>query len=405
MLGPISISIAMKHLYIHIPFCQHRCSYCDFNSYAHMEHRIEAYVTALCAELALLATTITPTPPRSAEAAALRPSIFLGGGTPTMLSLAQIERILTAADQIVPLAHAEVTCEANPGTLLHPDYLCGLRQVGVNRLSLGVQSLHNPTLRILGRIHNAQEAHQSYLHAREAGFDSINLDLIFALPGQTLEQWETTLVEIARWQPDHLALYSLILEEQTPLYAQVTAGRIRLPDDDHSAAMYELAMEYLAAQGYVQYEISNVARTHTTAPLPSHACHHNLAYWLNSDYLAAGAGAYGHLTTPPDPHRYANRLTIDDYLHALHVGQRPVAEIIPLTPADLYAETMMMGLRLNIGVSSAHFAARCGAALDAVYADEIADLVAQGWLTRDAERVSFTPRGRMIGNQIFQRFL
>ncbi|EFO79542.1 putative oxygen-independent coproporphyrinogen III oxidase [Oscillochloris trichoides DG-6] len=394
----------MKHLYIHIPFCHRRCSYCDFNSYANMDDRIEPYVAALCAELAMLAS-ITPTPPVSAEAAALRPTIFLGGGTPTMLTLDQIERVLVAASQIVPLAGAEISCEANPGTLLDPDYLRGLRQLGVNRLSLGVQSLHNPTLRILGRIHSAEEAHQSYLQAREAGFESISLDFIFGLPGQTLEDWETTLNEISTWQPDHLSLYSLILEEQTPLYAQVTAGRIRLPDDDRSATMYEMAIEHLAANGYVQYEISNFARSHTAGPLPSHACQHNLAYWLNSDYLAAGAGAYGHLTLPPDPHRYANRLTIEGYMAALDAGQRPLAEIIPLSPADICAETMMMGLRLNIGVGAAHFAARCGHPLDAIYSSEIADLLAQGLLQRDTERVWLTPRGRMIGNQVFQRFL
>ncbi|WP_129628653.1 radical SAM family heme chaperone HemW [Candidatus Oscillochloris fontis] len=395
----------MKHLYIHIPFCHRRCSYCDFNSYANVDDRIDAYVTALCAELAMLATSVIPTPPVSTEAAALRPTIFFGGGTPTMLTLDQIERILVAASQIVPLADAEISCEANPGTLLAPDYLRGLCQLGVNRLSLGVQSLHNPTLRILGRIHNAEEAQQSYLQARAAGFESINLDFIFGLPGQTLEDWEQTLAAITVWQPDHLALYSLILEEQTPLYAQVTAGRVRLPDDDRSATMYEMALEHLAANGYLQYEISNFARTSAAGPLPSHACQHNLAYWLNSDYLAAGAGAYGHITTPHDRHRYANRLTIDGYLAALAAAQRPVAEIIPLTPADLCAETMMMGLRLNMGVGAAHFAARCGMALATVYGGEIANLVALGLLEQDAERVWLTPRGRMIGNQVFQHFL
>src|SRR5687767_6693027 len=187
----------MKHLYIHIPFCHRRCSYCDFNTYANMDHRIEAYVGALCAELRMLADQVRPAPPASAEAAALRPTIFLGGGTPTMLTLGQMERVLEAAAAIVPLEGAGVSSEANPGTVLGRDYLRGLRSLGVNRLSMGVQSLHDPTLRVLGRIHTADEARRSYVEAREAGFDNLNLDFIFGLPGQEQGQWEQTLDTIA----------------------------------------------------------------------------------------------------------------------------------------------------------------------------------------------------------------
>jgi oxygen-independent coproporphyrinogen-3 oxidase len=422
----------MKHLYIHIPFCHRRCAYCDFNTYANMDDRIEAYVVALCAELHLLAETVAPAPPASTEAAALRPTIFLGGGTPTMLSLGQMERVLDAASAIVPLDGAEVSSEANPGTVLGRDYLRGLRQLGVNRLSMGVQSLHDPTLRILGRIHTADEARQSYIEAREAGFDNINLDFIFGLPGQDQAQWEATLDEIVAWEVDHFSLYSLILEEQTPLFAQVTAGRVSVPDDDATATMYEAAMEHFAAAGYMQYEISNWARaagrlggvarpsekesfphlfcedsgeSHALAAVPSRACHHNLAYWLNSDYLAAGAGAYGHITTGDSPHRYYDILAIDAYIAAMDAGHRPLAETIPLAAGDIRAETMMMGLRLNAGVGEEHFAARCGASLSDVYGPEVADLTSQGMIERIAGRVRLTPRGRMLGNQVFLRFL
>ncbi len=249
----------MSHLYIHIPFCHRRCAYCDFNTYANLEQRIDAYVDALCTELHMLAE-LRPAPPRSQEAAALGPTIFFGGGTPTMLSLDQFERILTAASHLVPLNQAEITSEANPGTLLDPDYLRGLRALGVNRLSMGVQSLHDPTLRMLGRIHTAAEAHQSVEHARAAGFDNLNLDFIFGLPGQSLVAWEQTLETIITWEIEHFSLYSLILEEQTPLFAQVTAGRLTIPDDDATAAMYEAAMSRLGAAGYIQYEISNWVR-------------------------------------------------------------------------------------------------------------------------------------------------
>ena len=392
------------HLYLHIPFCHRRCAYCDFNTYANMDARIEAYVQALCAELGMLARQFAPAPPPSAEAAALRPTIFFGGGTPTMLSLGQMERVLNAAAALVPLADAEITSEANPGTVLGRDYLHGLRALGFNRLSLGVQSLHDPTLRLLGRIHTADEARQSYAEARAAGFDNLNLDFIFGLPGQDEAQWAATLATIATWEVTHFSLYALILEEGTPLYAQLTAGRVSVPDDDATGAMYETAMEALGAAGYVQYEISNWVRPDGGEVLPGspqRACHHNLAYWLNSDYLAAGAGAHGHRY----PRRYSDLLGIDDYIKAVGAGRLPVAEEHTLTPHDLRAETMLMGMRLNIGVSEAHFAARCGMSLDTAYSEALGELVGLGLIERVAGRVRFTPRGRMLGNRVFERFV
>lgn len=396
----------VKHLYIHIPFCTRRCAYCDFNTYANMEHRIAAYVDALCAELAMLAAVIPP-PPLSAEAAALRPTIFFGGGTPTLLSIAQFERILRAAGALVPLDGAEITSEANPGSEIDRDYLRELRALGVNRLSMGVQSLHDPTLRVLGRTHDAADAYASYNDARAAGFANINLDFIFGLPGQDQAQWERTLATITDWGVDHFSLYSLILEERTPLYAQVTSGRVVVPDSDATAAMYEAAIAALAAAGYAQYEISNWAKS--IAPTDwqrqffdaTLACHHNLAYWLNSDYLAAGAGAHGHLY----PQRYANILGIDDYIKAIQSGVRPIAETTPLTAADLRAETMFMGLRLNSGVSEAHFAARCGLSLDAAYGATLDELLELQLIERSAGRVRLTERGRMLGNRVFERFV
>jgi oxygen-independent coproporphyrinogen-3 oxidase len=396
----------VKHLYIHIPFCARRCAYCDFNTYANMEHRIAAYVDALCAELAMLADVIPPLPV-SAEAQALRPTIFFGGGTPTMLSIAQFERILQAAGALVPLEGAEISSEANPGSEIDRTYLRELRSLGVNRLSMGVQSLHDPTLRILGRTHDAADAYRSFNDARAAGFDNINLDFIFGLPGQDLAQWERTLTTITDWGVDHFSLYSLIVEERTPLYAQVTSGRVTVPDSDATAAMYEAAITTFAAAGYMQYEISNWAKK--VGPMdwrsqsigPTLACHHNLAYWLNSDYLAAGAGAHGHLY----PQRYANILGIDDYIATARSGARPVADTTPLDAADLRAETMFMGLRLNSGVSEAHFAERCGISLDEAYGSVLNELLELHLIERNAGRVLLTERGRMLGNRVFERFV
>ncbi len=331
----------MKHLYIHIPFCQRRCSYCDFNTYANMEDRIEAYVQALCVELetrgkALGAGTAelsssTPSLVSGLTRAHLSPTIFLGGGTPTMLSLGQMERVLAAANTVVPVAGAEVTTEANPGTVIDEAYLRGLRSLGINRISFGVQSLHDPTLRVLGRIHTAAEAVETFRQAQRAGFERINLDFIFGLPGQTQPQWDWTLDRLVEIEPEHVSLYSLIVEEGTPLHQQVTHGSITVPDDDATAAMYERAMERLAAAGYAQYEISNWAKgsgrptaAHESAfqpLLPRGACHHNVAYWLDADYVGAGAGAHGHIY----PQRWHDLLGVNDYIAAVRNGRLLVA--------------------------------------------------------------------------------
>ncbi|MDQ2996931.1 MAG: radical SAM family heme chaperone HemW [Chloroflexota bacterium] len=432
----------VKHLYIHIPFCHRRCAYCDFNTYANMDDRMEAYVDALCSELAnirqgdketrrqgdsqdrVLSPLLPFSPSPDLTRASLRPTIFLGGGTPSMLPLPLMEQVLKAANELIPLAGAEVTVEANPGTVLGRDYLRQLRSLGVNRLSMGVQSLHDPTLRVLGRIHTAAEARASYEDARRAGFENINLDFIFGLPGQTIEQWDATLREIGDWQTDHFSLYSLILEATTPLYAQVVGGRLSVPDEDATADMYERAIELLGAAGYEQYEISNWAiidketgrlgDMRTAAddnwlpvskspclPIPRRACHHNLAYWLNADYLACGAGAHGHQF----PQRYSDVLGIDDYISRVQSGRSPIAETIALSERDLAAETMFMGLRLNVGVSYAHFRDRCGAELEHVYGNLLTDLVGLDLLERDERGVRLTEHGRMLGNQVFARFV
>jgi oxygen-independent coproporphyrinogen III oxidase len=425
----------VKHLYIHIPFCHRRCAYCDFNTYANMDDRMAAYVDALCTEIREWGSEIGNSPSLALPVASrqpltrasLRPTVFLGGGTPSMLPLPLMEQVLAAANELIPFAGAEVTVEANPGTVLGRDYLRQLRGLGVNRLSMGVQSLHDPTLRVLGRIHTAAEARVSYEDARRAGFENINLDFIFGLPGQTIGQWDATLREIGDWQTDHFSLYSLILEATTPLYAQVVGGRLSVPDEDATADMYERAIDLLGAAGYVQYEISNWARNQNREPdqrpttkeqnqldsaihnaqfatdisIPSHACHHNLAYWLNADYLACGAGAHGHQF----PHRYSDVLGIDDYIGRVQSGRSPIAETISLSKRDLAAETMFMGLRLNAGVSYAHFHDRCGAELEQVYGDVISDLVGMELLEHDERGVRLTERGRMLGNQVFARFV
>lgn len=400
------------HLYIHIPFCRRRCAYCDFTTYAGQENRIAAYVEAVAVELAMIGEQEALG--QLAASRGLRPSIFFGGGTPSLLAPAQVERLLRAASEIVPREEAEITIEANPGTLMGGGsgapkdaraYFRALREMGVNRLSLGVQSLHNPTLRLLGRIHTAAEAERCVEQARRAGFDNLNIDMLIGVPTLSPEaaaahrqSWAATLEALTALGAEHLSLYSLILEAGTLLDEQARRGSFHLPDDDTAAALYETAIEQLAAAGYIHYEISNWARERGGKLL---ACQHNLAYWRNDDYLGAGAAAHGHIF----PQRYANIATIEGYIAAVQAGHRPLAEVVPLAQSDLYAETMFMGLRLNTGVSFAHFRTRCGTAMELVYGKVLAELEEEGLLERTPAAVRFTPRGRLLGNRVFERFV
>lgn len=255
---------------------------------------------------------------------------------------------------------------------------------------------------MLGRIHTAAEAVETYHQARRAGFERINLDFIFGLPGQTLDQWQWTLDRVAELDADHFSLYSLIVEEGTPLHQQVTRGSITVPDDDATASMYERAIERLDRAGYVQYEISNWAKPGAgTSQLPAQAAHHNVAYWLNADYLAFGAGAHGHVY----PRRWHDLLRVEEYIATCERGVAPIAEVVELSAADLRAETMMMGLRLNAGVSYAHFQERCGVDLLACYGQEVATLETNGLILRDKIGLRLTNRGRALGNQVFLEFL
>ncbi|MFN8422977.1 MAG: radical SAM family heme chaperone HemW [Anaerolineae bacterium] len=267
-------------LYVHIPFCAKKCPYCDFNTYAGLEARFEPYVQALCRELAMRAPDI---------AGRIVTTVFIGGGTPTVLANEQLARIMQAVRDNVALdADAEITSEANPGTVDAAKF-DGLRAAGVNRLSIGAQSLQPDELAFLGRIHGVGDVGRAVDAARNAGFDNLNVDFMFGLPGQPMAAWRDTLRRALDLGTDHLSLYSLIVEPETPLHHWVAAGAVAAPDDDVAAAHYEAAMEVLGGAGFQHYEVSNWART------PLHQSRHNLVYWRNLDYLAVGAGAHGHL--------------------------------------------------------------------------------------------------------------
>jgi oxygen-independent coproporphyrinogen-3 oxidase len=384
-------------LYIHIPFCRAKCAYCDFNSYPGLDHLFEKYVRALQTEARWLSQG------RSLKVN----TIYLGGGTPTVLPLAFLGEILDSCREHFTIAEEiETTVEANPGTV-DGGYLAGLLEMGVNRLSLGVQSFCDDELRLLGRIHTAAQAVEAYRLARGVGFGNVNLDLIYGLPRQTLSQnpkrpcsWQATLRQAIHLRLDHLSLYCLTVEEDTPLGQRIARGELPVPDPDLAAEMYTLAEETLDRASYVHYEISNWAQ-------PGHECRHNLNYWRNQPYLGLGAGAHSYF----DKKRWHNVLSPAEYITRLEAdwpGTFPpsVEEVEEIDEALEMAETMILGLRLvQEGVRLADFRERFGREMTNVYGREIGEMGRAGLLEVSGERVRLTARGRLLGNEVFQQFL
>ncbi len=398
----------MLHLYFHIPFCRQRCAYCDFVTYAGMENHLDAYVAALCTELTMLAVEHAACLALESHPSQIaKNTIFFGGGTPSILSLQQIERILAAAAEFIALEEAEISLEVNPGTLLGGtkalDYFQGLKALGVNRLSLGIQSLDDSLLKLLGRIHTVAEAKACFAAAHQAGFTNVNGDFLFGLPGQQIASWAQTLETLVLWGFEHLSLYSLTLEAETPLAQRIEQGVLALPSEDETATMYEMALAYLAAAGYENYEISNWAKKNASQNNENLllACNHNLAYWLNQNYLGLGAGAHGQIF----PKRYSNQVKITEYLANLQAGQRPVAEEIEIKASERFGETVFLGLRLTKGLTFAHFYERCGVDMRTIYGIMIGQLETKGLLEITPTAVRLTPRGRMLGNQVFAQFV
>lgn len=377
-------------LYAHVPFCARKCPYCDFNTYAGLSALYQPLTDALVTEIE-----------RAGERHG-RPgvhTIFLGGGTPTVLNAHQLSAIFEACHRAFAIDKtAEITSEANPGTVDQARFTT-LRALGVNRLSLGVQSFQPAELDFLGRIHTADDAVIAFRAARAAGFDNINLDFMFGLPGQTLTTWHDTLDQALALGPEHLSLYSLIVEDHTPLADWVASGRVNLPDEDLAADQYEAAQQRLAAAGYVHYEISNWAR-----PVANDIwqCRHNLTYWRNQDYLGFGPGAFSGL----GGRRWSNLRGPADYIRRITAGESTIDWEETATPRLAMGETMMVGLRLlQEGVDRHHFEARFGQDILTAYPTQVADLHAHGLLEVTADQVRLTPAAILIGNQVFGRFL
>jgi oxygen-independent coproporphyrinogen-3 oxidase len=386
-------------LYIHIPFCRHRCGYCDFNTYAGQNDAISAYVNALCLEIVGAAAASGMKIPVH--------TLFLGGGTPSLLPAAAHWQILdTSRRSFTILPGSELTLEANPGTVSQ-FYLDDLHRAGYTRISFGMQSASPEMLRLLERQHSVMDVIDAVKWSRQAGFAEINLDLIFGLPHQTLRQWQETLDFALGLSPEHLSLYALTVEMGTPLYDWVRRGLVSDPDPDLAADMYEWAMERLGGAGFFQYEISNWARQSATGNLM--ACRHNLQYWRNRPYLGFGAGAHGFISG----YRTANVLPITEYIYKI---QNSAWEFFPFSPARASTtvidretemqETMMVGLRLvEEGVAASKFQERFGQTLGEVFGREIDDLIKLRLLEWSEDRLRLTQRGRLLGNRVFMRFV
>jgi oxygen-independent coproporphyrinogen-3 oxidase len=397
-------------LYLHIPFCRHRCAYCDFNTYAGQEGFIPAYVDALCREIEFTG--------KNAPGKLTLHTIFFGGGTPSLLTPHQFETILQTISRHFDLMDPEITIEANPGTVSLSD-LRDLRASGINRISFGVQSANPFELRMLERVHSYFDVISAVTWARRVGFDNLSLDLIYGLPLQALENWSATVKLILRLAAEHLSLYALTLEHGTPFGRWSARGLMPLPDPDLAADMYEWAGETLEAAGYQQYEISNWSK-------PGLECRHNLQYWRGLPYLAVGAGAHGYV----NGYRYSNVLRIKTYIDRLNTENWSLIAAFPLTPAtvnhhrqtlqDDMGEFMMTGLRLTReGVSAETFRERFGQEMGYVFGKEIEDLMklgllewagsslpaGEGEVSRMGGRIRLTRRGRLLGNQVFMRFV
>lgn len=374
-------------LYVHIPFCRYVCPYCDFNVYAGQSDLIPDYIDAVATELALLASA-HPTPNGVA-------TLFIGGGTPSLLSATQVARIIGAAADTVGIAPgAEITMESNPDNL-SIEYCRALLDAGINRLSIGVQSMQQPGLKVLGRLHGAAGATRAYGDARAAGFDNISLDFIYGWPGQTSVQLDDDIDTIIEWDVDHVSLYALIVEQGTPLSTAVRRGQLLPVDDDTVAGFYDHIVERLGPR-FEHYEISNWSRDEKRRSI------HNQIYWQNGHYFGAGAGAHSYLGNT----RASNVRLPARYIETVTSGQLPVAFEERIDDDLAAGETMMLGLRLlRDGVSASAFERRHGVSLRDRYGDLIDRFTGMQLLEFQNDRLRLSPQGAMVSNSVLAEFL
>ncbi|MFS0874681.1 radical SAM family heme chaperone HemW [Solibacillus isronensis] len=376
-----------RGVYIHIPFCHQICNYCDFNKVFFKNQPVDEYIEALGREMEM---TVAGMP----EAFSNIETIFLGGGTPTALSAEQIEKLLSLITKHIPMSSVkEFSSEANPDELTI-DKLQALYNGGVNRLSMGVQSFDQSLLKKIGRTHSNEHVYETIQNAKNVGFKNISIDLMYGLPGQTMEQWQETLEKALALNLPHYSAYSLIVEPKTIFYIQYAKGKLHLPTEDLEADMYGVLMDTMEAHGLRQYEISNFANE-------GYESTHNKIYWDNDEYAGFGAGAHGYL----EGIRYSNVAPIKKYIETVMTGERPLLNEHEVTGDEKLEEQMFLGLRKSAGVTHEEFEKKFGQPMLSIYKEIIDQLQEEQLIEIDSEGIRLTRKGRFIGNEVFQRFL
>lgn len=371
--------------YIHIPFCEHICYYCDFNKVFLEGQPVDEYIQSLLKEIELQ---------KVAYPSEMTETIYVGGGTPTSLSAQQLDVLLAGIRQRLPFDEGnEFTVEANPGDLTL-EKLAVMKNYGVNRLSMGVQTFDNQLLKKIGRKHTAEDVYQTMALLEQSDFQNVSIDLIYALPGQTLASFRDTLNQAIQLGLPHYSLYSLILENKTMFMNWVRQGKIQLSDQDVEGQMFEETISAMEAAGLHQYEVSNFAKHGKESQ-------HNLVYWNNDHYYGIGAGASGYINNI----RYKNHGPIQHYLKPLQVDSLPIIEREELSLENQIEEEMFLGLRKRKGVSKIVFKEKFGIDFETIYAKVVADLVQKGLLVEENEFIRLTETGLFIGNAVFEAFL
>ncbi len=376
-------------LYLHIPFCIQKCGYCDFISYAGREILIEEYLHTMQNELHMHS---------KAHAVDNIQTIFIGGGTPSLLTEAQVSTLLSAISKDFHIAEkAEITIEANPGTV-SKEKLKGYMSAGINRLSLGFQSLDDGLLAEAGRIHSRQSCEEGYDMASCAGFRNINIDLMYGMPNQNIEAFTSTLQTTAALKPQHISCYSLILEADTLFYERHKRGELLLPDEDVVADMQETAISILRSFGYARYEISNYA-------LPSFECRHNINYWQNGLYIGAGCAAHGCIRQGGRIVRYANTTDLEDYINRAARGVPQCGDMQEISADESAFESIMLGLRMTVGIDKKHFFKKHGKMPEYFMKSCMKRLAEKGLLINEDSRIYLTEKGLDLQNTVLAEIL